>query len=120
MVFRSFRRKSRRLFLRKKIRILTEIFEFYLSENRNKLLTNRGPHVWRRLCLTAFGPDIYECVCMSIDSSNLVGFRTCLPFALLVAFRNVITISLPPQGNIINYRKHHTSVTKSPQPLEPY
>lgn len=38
---------------------------------------------------------------------------TCLSFVLLVAFRNVITISLPPQGNILNHRKHHTSVAES-------
>lgn len=38
------------------------------------------------------------------------GLITCLSFVLLVAFRNVITISLPPQRNILNHRKHHTSV----------
>lgn len=110
------------LFLREKIRMLIDMCGFYLSENRDKVLTNLGPHIWRRLCLIVFGPDICECVCMLIDalSSNSVGFSHLLPFVLLLAFRNVITISLPPQGNILNHRKHHTSVAKCPQPLAPY
>lgn len=71
----------------------------------------------------AFGPNSYEYVCMQIDtlSSNSVGFRTCFPFVFLVVFRNVITILLSPQGNILNHSKYHTSVAKKstafPAPL---
>ena len=46
--FRSFRRISHRLFLKKKkLGILIEIWGVCLSEKRNKLLTNLGPRVWK-------------------------------------------------------------------------
>lgn len=72
-------------FSERKIKILIDMYGFYLSENRDKVLTNRGPHMRRRLCLMAFGPDIYECVYMLIDtlSSHLVGFSHLLAICVI-------------------------------------
>lgn len=47
MEFRSLRRKSPLLLSERKIRMLMDLCGFYVSEERDKVLTGLGPHRWR-------------------------------------------------------------------------
>lgn len=63
MKVRSFHRNSLLSLSERKNKILIDMYGFYLSENRDKVLTNLGPHIWRCLSNGIWARYLSVCAC---------------------------------------------------------